>query len=107
MDMDNIVEMFHAMWDSFPSRVRLIRKDRTVLAVNRAAKEMGMEVGVRCLDNPPDPMAHAGCLANLALKEKTAKYSLTKNGKRLRFWIPVEGVEDVYVHFSIEVNDIK
>lgn len=99
-----IVAGFHTMWDTFPERARLIRKDRTVLAVNKAAAEQGMQTGVRCVDTPPKE-AHAGCLANLALKEHQAKYQLTVDRKRLRFWIPVDGCDDLYVHFSISVED--
>ncbi|MDL2233541.1 hypothetical protein LJC63_08210 [Ruminococcaceae bacterium OttesenSCG-928-L11] len=100
-----IIAAFHAMWDSFPTRARLIQKDRTVLAVNKAAAAQGNQVGVRCVEEPPKE-GHAGCLANQALRERTACYGLTNNKKRLRFWIPVEGCDDVFVHFSIPTEGL-
>ena len=62
-----LLNAFHAFWDAFPSPVRLIRRDRMVLAVNKAAASLG-----RC----------AG-------------------GGKIRFWIPISGRDDVYIHFSI------
>ena len=34
---EEVLKAFHMMWDSFPQHARLIHKDRTVLAVNKAA----------------------------------------------------------------------
>lgn len=101
-----IIEAFHTLWDTFPERVRLIRKDRTVLAVNKAAQALGMKTGVRCVDQPPVE-GHIGCLANASLKDGAGKYGVTPNGARLRFWIPVSGRDDLYVHFSIPTNGLS
>jgi len=56
------------MYGNFPARARLIKKDRTVLAVNKISSDEGFTVEVRCIDTSPKE-AHTGCLANLALKE--------------------------------------
>lgn len=95
-----VIRAFHMMWDTFPERARLIHKDRTVPAVNRAAEKIGMTAGDHCYDGRPRS-AHRGCLANRALRENTGMYSASPEGARMPFWIPVDGVPDVYVHFSI------
>lgn len=95
-----IIDSFHMMWDNFPVKARLIQKDRTVVAVNKIAAQTGFEVGVKCIDTPPVE-AHRGCLANKSLADREGKMALTPNGERLRFWVPVEGSEDLFVHFSI------
>lgn len=101
-----LIESFHAMWNNSPYLVRLIRKDRTVLAVNKACAATGFTTGVLCFGGGPKE-AHAGCLANLALQEKLGKHLLSDNGARLRLWIPVTGREDVFVHFSIPAADFS
>jgi hypothetical protein len=35
-----VIEAFHLMWDFFPEPVGLIAKNRTVLAINRAAENV-------------------------------------------------------------------
>lgn len=105
-NLDIIIESFHLLWDSFPERVRLIKKDRTVLAVNPASEREGFVEGVRCIDTPPKE-AHAGCLANKALTDKVAQHALSVDGKRMRYWIPVTGSDDLFIHFSIPKEIIK
>ena len=60
LELSNV---FHA----FPRPVRRSRRNRMVLAANKAAASLG-----RC----------AG-------------------GGKIRFWIPISGRDDVYIHFSI------
>lgn len=103
MTDEEMIRSFHAMWGNFPERARLIQKDRTVLAVNKAAEAEGLAVGVRCIDTPPKE-AHAGCLATLSLKEGQGKRRLSVDGKKMRYWLPVEGRGDVYVHFSVPIS---
>ena len=86
MTEEQMIAMFHALWDNFPSRARLIRRDRRVLAVNKVAAAEGLTTGVRCIDQPPVE-AHRGCLANLALREHHGKIKFAD--------------EDVYVHGSL------
>ena len=100
MTDETLIENFHAFWNNYPYMVRLIRKDRVVLAVNKASASAGFATGELCSAAGPKE-AHAGCLSNLALKEKVGKHQLTADGSRLKFWIPVEGREDVFVHFSV------
>ena len=100
MTDEKLIESFHAMWNNYPYMVRLIRKDRIVLAVNKASAAAGLETGVLC-SAVGVKEAHAGCLSNLALEEEIGKHQLTPDGARLKFWIPVEGRSDVFVHFSV------
>ena len=94
---EEVINAFHMMWDTYPIHARLIHKDRTVLAVNKAGEKMGMTVGVRCFEQSPS-RDHSRCLANQALEENTAKYQVAVVVPRMAFWIPVAGVPDVYVH---------
>lgn len=102
--MDAVIESFHLLWDTFPERARLIHQSREVLAVNPAAAQAGLKVGDRCIDTPP-PEGHKGCLAYQALKEAQGKFNLSQDGKRLRFWLPVQGHPALYVHFSVPLPD--
>ena len=97
MDEKAMIAMFHTMYDNFPTRVRLIKKDRTVLAVNKVAEAEGLTPGVRCIDQGPLE-GHKNCLANQALQEQCGKCRFWENG--VTFWAPLEGCEDVYVHGS-------
>ena len=106
MTDEKLIECFHAMWNNYPYMVRLIRKDRIVLAVNKASAAAGLCVGELC-SAVGLKEAHAGCLANSALKEKQGKHQLTGDGLRLKFWIPIEGREDVFVHFSVPSDEFS
>ena len=95
----NAIEMFHAMWDAFPARARLIRRDRLVLAVNAFAASEGMKAGERWCDRPPLE-SHSHCLAEQALETRCGQ-SRTRPDGVVVFWAPVDGFEDLYVHGSI------
>ena len=99
MNEQDAIRMFHAMWENFPTRARLIRKDRTVLAVNAVARAEGLTTGVRCVDQPPRE-GHRGCLANLALREHRGRFRFADDGT-VMFWAPLEGFDDLYVHGSL------
>ena len=90
------------MWDKFPGSVRLIHKNRIVLAVNETACSMGFEVGTTCIKIGA-PESHKECKANVALSTKKAQ--LVKSGEeKIRYWIPVKGCDDIYVHPTIDTN---
>ncbi|GFZ30217.1 hypothetical protein CSC2_07430 [Clostridium zeae] len=102
---EKIIEAFHMMWDNFPGSVRLIHKNRTVLAVNEIARQNGFEVGVMCI-KIGSPEIHRGCKANVALSTKKAQ--IGKLGEdRIRYWIPVTGYDDIYIHFSIDTKTVQ
>lgn len=94
------------MWGLFPEPVFLIQKDRTILAVNQLAGKMGIPVGIRCSSlNVECETGHAckHCQANKALDSHQAIMERSnKNGVKIfGYWIPVEGTDDLYVHFGI------
>ena len=104
--VDNkVIEAFHMMWGSFPAPVRLIHKNRKVLAVNEIAESMGMEVGVSCFTFG-DPESHKFCNANEALSSNLGQRMNVAPGK-IKFWSPVRNCPDVFVHFSTIINPLE
>jgi hypothetical protein len=102
MSEQKIIEAFHLMWDFFPEPVRLIERNRTVLAVNKAAEKSGMQRGIKCSSIPP-LASHKGCKANAALSAKEYQYSKWKGGLGdvITYWLPIDGYPDYYIHFSV------
>jgi hypothetical protein len=105
---DEIRQNFHLFWDRFPFPVMLVHKSRTILAINRTAAEVGYPTGMRCCDlgRKED---HQVCQANAALQEQTGKrlvgYVEAAKAVLDSYWIPLAGVEDVYVHFGIDITE--
>jgi hypothetical protein len=97
-----VIDAFHLTWGNFPESVLLIRKDRTIIAVNKAGKKIGREVNSKCF-GLTSTESHQGCKANEALATQEFTYRKTKgdNGDIIDFWIPVDGKEDCFIHFSI------
>ena len=108
MPIEEHIRNFHSQWDNFPFSVMLIRKDRTIVAVNAAAQGVGVIEGVRCCDLGTKE-SHNVCMANCALKEQKAQrltgyfddYKMVLD----TYWIPVAGEEDLYIHFSIDITE--
>lgn len=102
---EKIIEAFHMMWESFPGSARLVHKDRTIIAANEIARKNGWEVGLVC-SKIATPQNHKGCKANIALSTKTGQANITGEGS-IRYWLPVIGCDDVFVHVTINVNAIE
>jgi hypothetical protein len=100
-----VIDAFHMMWGMFPAPVRLIHKNRKVLAVNEIAKSMGMEVGVPCFSFG-NPEFHKFCNANEALSSNKGQ-RMNLYPEKIKFWSPVTGCPDVFVHFSITIEPAK
>jgi hypothetical protein len=98
---------FHLFWDNFPFPVMLIRKNRTIVALNKAGEAMGCSTGTRCVDLGKKE-DHKGCLANKALQDQSAQrivayqdaYKMVLDS----YWIPLAGEEDLYLHFSADIT---
>lgn len=105
MVYEKVIEDFHMMWDNFPASVRLIHKNRTILAANEEARNMGFEVGVKCF-NVGVSESHRGCKANETLSSKKGQGDKTEEG-RIRYWLPVKECEDIYVHITINTSTHK
>jgi hypothetical protein len=101
----NILDAFQTMWGPFPEPVMLIRKDRTILAVNDLGRSLGIPEGARCFSLNPEAgdSCCKRCKANEALREQHAVCSEeTQNGTRIiGYWMPLKEQKDVYVHFGI------
>ena len=99
---------FHLFWDNFPFPVMLVRKDRTIVDLNKAGEALGCVPGTRCADLGKKE-DHKGCLANKALQEQTtmrtvayqASYGMVLDS----YWVPLAGEEDLYLHFSIDITE--
>jgi hypothetical protein len=105
MNEEKIIEAFHLTWNNFPETVRLIRRDRTIIAINKAGVNSGIQIGSKCSATLPSER-HKGCLANKALE--TGKYTYDKvgfeNDSLLRFWIPVNDTDEYFIHFLLGIN---
>ena len=99
------LDAFQQMWGPFPEPVLLVYKDRTILATNDLAREVGVPVGVKCFSLNPEAVTKAcpQCKANVALKEKRTvcseeDYSGTTV---IGYWMPLKENPEVYVHFGV------
>ncbi|KZL88486.1 hypothetical protein [Clostridium magnum] len=102
---EKVIEAFHIMWDSFPAPVRLIHKNKTVLAVNETAQSMGMKTEVPCFAIGT-PEAHKGCMANEAITSNKAQVQHV-GSEKIKYWLPVKDYPDVYVHYTITIDSAK
>ncbi|MFP5212614.1 MAG: PAS domain S-box protein, partial [Acidobacteriota bacterium] len=116
--------------DSLPQPAMLIRKDRTILAANRTAKQAGATVGGYCwkvfgrgdyiaeehkhiLSEPkalplPCAVKCAFCMADESLAEGEAMNAPEVHAfGRIwdTWWIPIDG--DVYFHYAIDITERK
>lgn len=99
---------FHLFWDNIPFPVMLVRKDRTIVDLNKAGEAMGCAPGSRCVDLGKKE-DHKGCQANQALLERTSKrvvaYQDSYKMVLDSYWVPLAGAEDLYLHFSIDITE--
>jgi hypothetical protein len=103
-----ILKAFHLMWDSFPSPVRLLRKDRTVVACNQAAVQRGFGVGEKCFAFSGDKSVHKHCKANEALRDQVGQRAIVHSPVRQTvsdsYWLPIPGEKDLFVHAVINIT---
>jgi hypothetical protein len=100
-----VIEAFDMMWGSFPVPVRLIHKNKTVIAVNDAARDRGFKPGVHCFE-VGTPEQHKACKAPEALSTNKAVQAVNAEKDTIRYWLPVKGYADVYVHFPLKLSTI-
>ena len=102
---EKLIEAFKVMWGGFPEPVTLVHKSKEIIAVNDACAAIGRDPGIKCSQIGPAE-AHAGCLANSALKEGKAKYSRSLYGDReiISYWLPLSDYPDYFVHFGVGVT---
>ena len=97
--MDELIEEFHRMWDGFPGMARLISVDHKILAANEAARAKGFAEGQVCAQVGA-PQSHKGCLMQKMLDTGEGQVDMPDVAKA-RGWLPVQGHEDVFVHFTL------
>ena len=103
--MEELIEKFHLMWDSFTGLARLISKDFKVIASNKIAQEKGFVEGVTCT-RFGDPITHRGCKMRKMFESKEAFVDNVLED-RVRGWMPIEGYDDVCVHFTVMIPKEK
>lgn len=105
----SVLEAFDTMWSLYPEPVLLIHACREILAVNQRAAEVGITTGIKCHSLYPSERPCPGCLANKMLKSGQAERKGSVDPRTDRYldsyWIPVKGVDKVYVHFGNDITD--
>ncbi|WP_027184410.1 hypothetical protein [Desulfovibrio inopinatus] len=105
----SVLEAFDIMWGLYPEPVLLVHACRDILAVNHRAEELGISTGIKCHSLYPSDRPCPGCLANKMLKSGQAERKGSVNNQTGRFldgyWIPVKGVDKVYVHLGNDITD--
>lgn len=102
-DDEILIQNFHQMWDAFPGMARLISKKHIILAANDIAIQKGFIPGAICA-KVGAPESHKGCLLAKTLKEGQGMTD-RPHPSRIRGWLPVSGIDDVVVHFSLNIPD--
>jgi len=104
---DDIIRAFHMMWDNYDEPVRLIRKDFTVVAGSKRYLANGGQIGGKC--NTGNPELHKGCQAMNALRSgETKRVQTVMAGVDWdSYWVPVEGSDEYYVHFTNGINEFR
>ena len=101
MTDEELVTLFHAMWDGFPGLARLIDANHNVLAANPIACSKGFVEGAVCV-KVGGPELHRKCKLKRFFEsgEPVTDHVLDD---RVRGWMPVEGRDDVCVHFAVMI----
>ncbi len=106
---EQTIEAFNMMWDAFPSMVMLLKKDRTIVAANKLARDLGVQPGLKCFQLSAGTAIHEGCLGTPAVEEGVAKrlVSYIEAMKQVldSYWVPVRGEKDLYIHFATDITE--
>ena len=106
---DHVLSAFNMMWDLFPEPVMLLHRNRAILATNSLARGMGVPLGIKCHQlNPEAGGDHCqACKANAALNSGKAVVETSEQAGRpiQGYWVPVQGHEDLYLHFGIGMRE--
>jgi len=122
----NVEQLNRMLMDSLPHPAMLIKKNRTVLASNKIAQELGVTIGTKCWktfgnslyiqeDNkqlvkegkePINPQCHF-CLANESIYEKCLMNDpeVITSGVFDTYWVHVE--DDIFLHYSVDITERK
>lgn len=104
-----ILSAFDLMWHHFPSPVFLLLKNRTIIGLNKAAKDMGIMTGMKCFQLSGETGIHENCQGNSALKEGSGKRAVAYVPKFKQvmdsYWLPVPGQPNLLIHFAIDITE--
>lgn len=128
--MDHISELNQIILDSLPHWAMLINvKNRTVLAANKLARQVGSKIECQCWDDfghrqflsdehkslierEPDRKRDNEikcdfCLADEAMEKNTPKQKEVEIEDVIwdTWWVPVD--KDMYLHYAIDITDIR
>ncbi len=100
-----LIDAFQMMWGNYHEPVRLIHRSFRVLSGNSAYINTGGQVGGKC--NASNPELHIGCRAIECLKERKTNCKTSDMGgvRWDSYWVPVEGSNDYFVHFTNGMNE--
>ncbi len=103
---DETIRSFNLMWDSFPHVVLLLNQSRTIQAVNRMGRDLGIIPETKCYELTQANGVHPVCKADAALKDGQSRRSTGANNGRVldSYWLPLEGDEGLYIHFAIDIT---
>ena len=113
-EIQRSLQLNATLLDSIPHPAMLIRPDRTVIAANKIALEVGAKIGEPCwCEFAKSLFVRDGenkcwyCMADEAMAENEGKQREVEAFERLwdTWWVPVG--EDVYLHYAIDITELK
>jgi hypothetical protein len=103
-----IIKAFDQMWHYYPFPVFLLQKNRTIVSMNKAAKDLGILTGMKCYQLSGNTGIHEGCLGNSAMKDQEGKRSVlyVPGMKQVldSYWLPIPGEKDMLIHFAADIT---
>ncbi|MFO7813335.1 MAG: PAS domain S-box protein [Pelovirga sp.] len=125
MDQDLILSVSQAVIDALPHPAMIINSERTVLAANKIALEIGAVVGDHCWkefakstflscehlrlskENPDAPEIRCTfCLANEALQNQSKENDpnvLSFDRQLDTYWVAIN--KNIYLHYAVDITD--
>ena len=104
-----IEDTFKLMWELYPAPVLLVHHNRGIVAVNKAAENMGVPVGVKCYQLAGNDTICPKCKGNICLKKREGQrrtsYYSSQKAFADTYWVPVAGEEDLFVHFFNDISE--
>jgi hypothetical protein len=103
------VQAFEATWFYYPAPVFLLHRNRDIIAMNKAAKDLGILTGMKCFQLSGAKGIHNNCLGNAALREQTGKRSVMYVPQMKQvldsYWLPVVGEKNLLIHFAADITE--
>jgi hypothetical protein len=103
-----ILKAFELMWHYFPAPVFLLHRNRDIIGMNKAAKDMGILTGMKCFQLTGGKGIHEGCLGNAAMQDEEGKRSVSyvPGMKQVldSYWLPIPGEKDLLIHFATDIT---